>query len=207
MASQTLMTENDVWNMIDSVRKIENKDVKKMRFLLHESLISKSDTTIVSFDVVINNLHQKAQLWDFVAIDKIFSNNRMMSEDAHFYFQFGLISLGKEAYYNVLQNSGKLLNYIPNEMCENGKEFDFSNLDFIGGSGLRIFNEKYGDNRLYDTIMTKITQMGIEPSPPDVYQGYKAKSLKELENRIPNIWSKFSDFRNNKELFLFWFED
>jgi hypothetical protein len=207
--SQLVMDENVVWSIIDSINQVPSVDREQKEQLLTNKLAPLSDVAIVTFDFIMHELHGKANTWDLVAVDKILSDEGMMSEDNHFDFGFELISLGKKAFYEIVGNPDKITDYISTSNINNPLGYN----SFIRGH--RALSLRYVDYNTEYEISNKILQKLSDEKYPDKsvflnkpeYDGYKAKTLKELQERLPRLWQTFSACRNYEELFYFWLND
>jgi hypothetical protein len=207
-----MMNEDKVWQLIDSANALKVGNKQKQAFLA-EKLLEFSDEDIVTFDFVISELHYKAETWDLVAVDKIFQNESMMSEDNHYMFNFAVISLGKEIFYKLLENADEIIHYLPESVPYqyNGCYF-FDN--YFYGVGYHVVEKKFNRfknserAKLYDEIYKRVAEKwklenGISTRSWETH-GYKAKSLQELQERLPKIWKRFEKHRNYEEVFDMW---
>jgi hypothetical protein len=211
--AQTVMNEEKVWQLIDSVNSVNSLLKNQKKDLLLEKLSRFSDEDLVIFDFIIYDLHQKADTWDLSAVDKIFSDNSMMEEDDHYYFNYALISLGKKNFYAILEDADKIFDYIPINVPSKENTYSFEYQDFVYGGGHQTLETRYKGqyelmNKVFDTInaslFNKLKIENAHKTPQFPPFGHKAKSLKELEKRLPKIWKRFAPYRCYEEVFDWW---
>lgn len=210
--AQNMMNEEKLWKLIDSVNSVKSISSKQKEVLLAQKLSHFSDEDIVMFDLIVNELHYKADTWDLTAVDKIFTNSVWLS-DGHYYFCFDVISMGKRVYYKVLKNADELVNHIPDSLPYKNDSYLFDDKDFIVFAGSNAMKIKYKNEgnykeRIYDTLFTRLEYKLINEKKykdrDSIYDGYKAKSLKELQKRLPKIWKRFQKHRDYELLFDEW---
>jgi hypothetical protein len=203
---QSIMNEDLVWRIIDTINQMPNLDNKEKELILAEKLSHLSDEDIVHFDLIIYALHSKANTWDLVAVDKVFS------DDAHYDFPYALISLGKIAYYEILKKPDAILDYISDSLIQKPHGFYFDK-HFVRADALKIkypydFQKLF---KLHTEIQERLKKQNFSDIEiirgDDDYHGYKAKTYNELQERMPKIWKTFENNRDLKRIFYSWVND
>jgi Protein of unknown function (DUF4240) len=203
------MNEDKFWTLIDAVNS-EATENKQKKALLVEELSILPIEEVAMFDFIMRELHYKAETWDLVAVDKIFYDESMMSEDHHYRFNFAVISLGKQRFYEILNNADEMIHHIPESVPFPYHGFSFENEGYIDDAMFELTFNKIG-KELFEQVSERVSQdwkkQNSDTPRGCETHGYKAESLEELEARLPKIWKRFEKHRDYGDVFHFWLND
>ncbi len=197
--SKLLINEEQFWNMLDEARAISEEDYDVVVYLTNK-LSDASYEEIFAFGIIIDELMYKSyndKLW---CADYLVHGGA--SDDAFDYFRLWLISQGKKAFYDVIENPDNLINYI--EISKNEEEMSgnyYENEDFlyiaIDAYATKKCIESFSD--VYDMYLEAFEDYKdsigyVDDEMPELKFTWNEENPKSMEKICPKLFSVFKAY-------------
>jgi len=169
--------EDSFWQIMEDSKEASN-NAEKQSELIHDGLLTTSESEIAAFGRLFNKLHSEAYTSDLWAIG--FTLNGGCSDDAFTYFRCWVVMQGKEFYTTMMGNPEDIVDQLDlnDELYNECESMLYVTKD--------AYEEKSGKDDYYDLIN--------EGGPYGTYDWEFTWTEDNLEEVYPKFYAKFGEY-------------
>jgi len=175
------MDESKFWSMIEQASAKSRFNSDDTARILERELSKMPKQDIFDFELIMRQKIFEADHFNVMIAQKIIDG--YVSDDSYLYFRCWLVSLGKDAFYGVIEDTDYLAKLVNKNTVP-----DFESLLYVATSAYSINTGKEEDETFpRDTMIDK----GLDYDGLDLQTKGEDWTEEDLPNRAPKLWSIF----------------